>query len=83
MAEGTNRNHGEHESQLDRFRAYTVAHPRLVKAKDALMNAITGRGTKFPDFCVWAGRGRQNNSPAENRATDHNGASERNFRKTA
>ena len=42
MAEGTNRNHGEHQSRLDRFRAYTVAHPRLVKAKDALMNAIRG-----------------------------------------
>ena len=42
MAEERNRNHGEHESRLDRFRAYTVAHPRLVKAKDALMNAIRG-----------------------------------------
>ena len=42
MAEGRNRNYGEHESRLDRFRAYTVAHPRLVKAKDALMNAIRG-----------------------------------------
>src|SRR5260370_19797503 len=42
MAEGTNRNHGEHESRLDHFRAYTVAHPRLVKAKDALINAIRG-----------------------------------------
>ncbi len=44
MAEGTNRNYGEHESRLDHFRAYTVAHPRLVKAKDALMNAIRGVG---------------------------------------
>jgi energy-coupling factor transporter ATP-binding protein EcfA2 len=42
MAEGTNPNHGEHQSRLDRFRACTVAHPRLVKAKDALMNAIRG-----------------------------------------
>ena len=42
MAEDTYRNHGEHESRLDHFRAYTVAHPRLVKAKDALMNAIRG-----------------------------------------
>ena len=42
MAEGTNRNHGEHQSRLDRFRAYTVAHPRLVKARDALMNTIRG-----------------------------------------
>lgn len=30
------------ESRLDRFRAYTVAHPRLVEAKEALMNAIRG-----------------------------------------
>jgi RecA/RadA recombinase len=42
MTEGRNRNHGEHESRLDRFRAYTVAHPRLVKAKDDLMNAMRG-----------------------------------------
>jgi RecA/RadA recombinase len=42
MTEGMNRNHGEHESRLDRFRAYTVAHPRLVKAKDDLMNAMRG-----------------------------------------
>lgn len=40
MAEVTNRNHGERESRLERFREHTVAHPRLVKAKDALMNAI-------------------------------------------
>ncbi len=42
MAEGTYRNHGENESRLNHFRAYTVAHPRLVKAKDALMSAIRG-----------------------------------------
>jgi hypothetical protein len=42
MAEGAYRNQGEHESRLDHFRAYTVAHPQLVKAKDALMNAIRG-----------------------------------------
>lgn len=30
------------ESRLDRFRAYTVAHPRLVEAKETLMNAIRG-----------------------------------------
>ena len=30
------------ESRLGRFRAFTVAHPRLVKAKDALVNAIRG-----------------------------------------
>jgi hypothetical protein len=42
MTEGRNRIHSEHESRLDRFRAYTVAHPRLVKAKDDLMNAVRG-----------------------------------------
>lgn len=30
------------ESRLNRFRAYTVAHPRLVEAKETLMNAIRG-----------------------------------------
>ena len=30
------------ESRLDHFRAYTVAHPRLVQAKETLMNAIRG-----------------------------------------
>ena len=34
MAEVTNRNHGERESRLERFREHTVAHPRLVKAKE-------------------------------------------------
>ena len=30
------------ESRLDRFRAYTVAHPRLVETKEKLVNAIRG-----------------------------------------
>jgi hypothetical protein len=30
------------ESRLERFRKFTVAHPRLVKAKDALVSAIRG-----------------------------------------
>jgi energy-coupling factor transporter ATP-binding protein EcfA2 len=30
------------ELRLDRFRAFTVAHPRLVQAKKALLNAIRG-----------------------------------------
>lgn len=42
MTEGMYRNHGGPESRLDNFRSYTVAHPQLVKAKDALMNAIRG-----------------------------------------
>ena len=30
------------KSRLDRFHSFTVAHPRLLEAKDALMNAIRG-----------------------------------------
>ena len=30
------------ESRLDHFRAYTVAHPRLVETKETLINAIRG-----------------------------------------
>lgn len=30
------------ESRLDNFRAYTVAHPRLVETKETLINAIRG-----------------------------------------
>jgi energy-coupling factor transporter ATP-binding protein EcfA2 len=33
---------GDSESRLERFRSFTVAHPRLVQAKEALMNAIRG-----------------------------------------
>lgn len=42
MAEEMPHNQGGHEARLDHFRAYTVAHPRLLKVKDALMNAING-----------------------------------------
>ncbi len=34
--------HDNRDSGLDRFRRCTIAHPRLVKAKDELMNAIAG-----------------------------------------
>jgi flagellar biosynthesis GTPase FlhF len=30
------------ESRVDHFRSFTVAHPRLVEAKEKLMNAIHG-----------------------------------------
>jgi energy-coupling factor transporter ATP-binding protein EcfA2 len=30
------------DHRIDQFRSFTVAHPRLVEAKDALMNAIRG-----------------------------------------
>ena len=33
---------GDSESRLERFRSFTVAHPRLVQAKEALVNAIRG-----------------------------------------
>ena len=36
------RTHDDRDSGLDRFRQCTIAHPRLVKAKDELMNAISG-----------------------------------------
>jgi replication-associated recombination protein RarA len=29
-------------SPIDRFRSFTVAHPRLVEAKETLMNALHG-----------------------------------------
>ena len=36
------RNQAGHESRLDHFRACTVAHPKLLQAKESLMNAIKG-----------------------------------------
>lgn len=42
MAEEMPRNQAGQESQLDHFRACTVAHPRLLQAKESLMNAING-----------------------------------------
>lgn len=42
MAAAPSRTPDDSESRLERFRTFTVAHPRLVKAKDALINAIRG-----------------------------------------
>jgi len=42
MAAALSRKPDGSESRLDRFRAFTVAHPRLVEAKETLMNAIRG-----------------------------------------
>jgi hypothetical protein len=42
MATDLSRKQDAVESQLDRFRCFTVAHPRLVEAKDMLINAIRG-----------------------------------------
>jgi energy-coupling factor transporter ATP-binding protein EcfA2 len=42
MTAGLSRKSDSPESRLERFRAYTVAHPRLVEAKETLMNAIRG-----------------------------------------
>jgi energy-coupling factor transporter ATP-binding protein EcfA2 len=42
MATGLSRKLDHPELRLDRFRAFTVAHPRLVQAKKALLNAIRG-----------------------------------------
>src|SRR5713101_3643782 len=42
MAASPSRSADDSESRLERFRSFTVAHPRLVQAKDALMNAIRG-----------------------------------------
>ena len=42
MATSPSRKPDDSDSQLDRFRTFTVAHPRLVEAKEALVNAIRG-----------------------------------------
>ena len=42
MGGGLRRKTDGSESRLDRFRSFTVAHPRLVEAKNTLMNAIRG-----------------------------------------
>jgi len=42
MTASPSRSAGDSESRLERFRSFTVAHPRLVQAKEALMNAIRG-----------------------------------------
>ena len=77
MAEGTNRNHGEHESRLERFRAYTVAHPRLVKAKDTLMNAIKCAEPNSLIFVFGPTGVGKTTLRLKSRATDHHRTSER------
>src|SRR5712692_8998973 len=42
MAASTSQKADDSELRLDRFRSFTVAHPRLVEAKETLMNAIRG-----------------------------------------
>jgi len=42
MAASHNREPDGTELRLDRFRSFTVAHPRLVEAKETLINAIRG-----------------------------------------
>ena len=42
MAAAPSRKPDDSDSRLERFRAFTVAHPRLVEAKEALVNAIRG-----------------------------------------
>src|SRR5438045_9313577 len=42
MATSPARKPDDSDSQLERFRAFTVAHPRLVEAKEALVNASRG-----------------------------------------
>jgi len=42
MAADLPRKPGGSESRLDRFHSFTVAHPRLVEAKETLINAIRG-----------------------------------------
>ena len=42
MTASPSRSAGDSESRLERFRSFTVAHPRLVQAKEALVNAIRG-----------------------------------------
>jgi energy-coupling factor transporter ATP-binding protein EcfA2 len=42
MTDGLSRKANSPESRLERFRAYTVAHPRLVEVKETLINAIWG-----------------------------------------
>ena len=42
MAASPSRSADASESRLEHFRSFTVAHPRLVQAKEALMNAIRG-----------------------------------------
>ncbi len=42
MAASASRKLDDSDSRLERFRTFTVAHPRLVEAKEALVNAVRG-----------------------------------------
>lgn len=42
MATGMSRKPDDFDSRIERFRSFTVAHPRLVEAKETLVNAIRG-----------------------------------------
>ena len=42
MVASPSRKPDDSDSRLERFRTFTVAHPRLVEAKEALVNAIRG-----------------------------------------
>lgn len=42
MTASLSRKPDDSDSRLERFRTFTVAHPRLVEAKEALVNAIRG-----------------------------------------
>jgi hypothetical protein len=42
MAASPSRKPDDSDSQIERFRTFTVAHPRLVEAKEAMVNAIRG-----------------------------------------
>jgi hypothetical protein len=42
------RRQDDSKSRLDRFHSFTVAHPRLLEAKDALMNAIRQESVRRP-----------------------------------
>lgn len=51
----------DRDSGLDRFRRCTIAHPRLVEAKDELINAIVGAESNSLIF-VFGPTGEQNST---------------------
>jgi hypothetical protein len=66
MAASSSRKPDDSDSRLERFRTFTVAHPRLVEAKEALVNAIRGAEPNSLIFVIWADRRRQDNIATEN-----------------
>lgn len=42
MAASLSQKPEDSDSRLEQFRSFTVTHPRLVEAKEALVNAIRG-----------------------------------------